>query len=394
MKNKKAMKIRFHFPLATLALVLLCFASCTGEKFHVSGTIGDAKDSMLYFENMSLSGPVATDSTRLGEDGSFDFEGKAPDNPEFYRLRIGRQIINVAVDSTESITVKASYPTMSVQYDVEGSEECLKIKELAVIQMNLQAQVNGIVQNPEVPYQKEADSIQAVVEAYKDNVKENYIFKEPMRAYSYFALFQTLQVQGRPVLIFNPRSSKQDVQVYAAVATSWDTYYPGSERGKNLHNIALAGMKDMRIVQAKQRQTIDASKVSTNGIIDIALPDRSGVTRKLSAQKGKVVLLDFHMFASDGSTKRIMALRDIYNKYHDRGFEIYQVSMDPNEHFWKEQVAALPWTCVRDEEGSAQAASQYNVQTVPTFFLIDRDNVLQKRDVQIKNLDDAIKALL
>lgn len=388
------MKIKLHFPLAALALALLCLASCTGEKFHVTGTIADAKDSVLYFENMSLSGPVVADSAKLGEDGSFSFEGEAPGNPEFYRLRIGRQIINVAVDSTENITVKASYPTMSAQYDVEGSEECSKIKELALMQLNLQAQVNAIVQNPDVSYQKEADSIQAVVNAYKDNVKENYIFKAPMRAYAYFALFQTLQVQGQPMLIFNPHSSKQDVQVYAAVATSWDTYYPDCERGKNLHNIALAGMKDLRIVQARQRQAIDASKVSTSGIIDIALPDRNGVVHKLSSLKGKVVLLDFHMFASDGSTKRIMALRDIYNKYHDRGLEIYQVSMDPNEHFWKEQVAALPWTCVRDEEGSAQAASQYNVQTVPTFFLIDRNNVLQKRDVQIKNLDDAIKALL
>lgn len=373
---------------------MIAATSCTKQKFHVSGSIADAKDSLLYFENMGLNGPVTVDSIKLGGDGTFEFDAEAPGNPEFYRLRIDRQIINVAVDSTESITIKASYPTMSYQYDIEGSEECSKIKELAQMQMNLQAQVNAIVQNPAVPYQKEADSIRAVVAAYKDNVKANYIFKAPMRAYAYFALFQTLAVQGRPMLIFDPHSSKQDVQVYAAVATSWDTYYPGCERGKNLHNIAIAGMKDLRIVQAQQSQTIDASKISSTGIIDIALPDRNGVVRKLSGLKGKVVLLDFHVFAADGSTKRIMALRDIYNKYHAQGLEIYQVSLDPDEHFWKEQVAALPWVCVRDENGSAQAAATYNVQSVPTFFLIDRNNTLQKRDVQIKNLDTEIKSLL
>lgn len=377
-----------------MLLALLVATSCTKQKFHVSGSIADAKDSLLYFENMGLNGPVTVDSIKLDEGGSFEFSDKTPGNPEFYRLRIDRQIINVAADSTENITIKASYPTMSSQYTVDGSEECSKIKELAVMQMNLQAQVNAIVQNPAVPYQKEADSIQAVVNAYKDNVKSNYIFKAPMRAYSYFALFQTISVQGRPMLIFNPHASKQDVQVYAAVATSWDTYYPGCERGKNLHNIAIAGMKDLRIVQAQRSQTIDASKVSMSGIIDIALPDRNGVVRKLSGLKGKVVLLDFHVFASDGSTKRIMALRDIYNKYHAQGLEIYQVSLDPNEHFWKEQVAALPWVCVRDENGSAQAASAYNVQSIPTFFLIDRNSTLQKRDAQIKDLDDEIKRLL
>lgn len=388
------MKISHLLSSAAALTILFAATSCTEKKFHVSGTIANATDSLLYFENMGLNGPVTVDSVKLNDSGEFAFDGKAPGNPEFYRLRISRQIINVAVDSTETITIKASYPTMSSQYDVEGSEECSKIKELAGMQMKLQAQINAIMQDPTVPYQKEGDSIQGLVSAYKENIKANYIFKDPMRAYAYFALFQTISVQGTPVLIFNPHSNKQDVQVYAAVATSWDTYHPGCERGKNLHNIAIAGMKDLRIIQAQQNQTIDASKVSTSGIIDIALPNRNGAVCKLSSLKGKVVMLDFHAYASEGSTKRIMQMRDIYNKYHAQGLEIYQVSLDPDEHFWKGQVAALPWVCVRDDNGSAQAASQYNVQSVPTFFIIDRNSVLQKRDVQIKDLDAEIKALL
>ena len=379
-----------------MALAVLSFASCTQKKFHVSGTIADAKDSLLYFENMGLNGPVTVDSVKLGADGSFSFDEKAPKNPEFYRLRIANQLINVAIDSTEDVKIKASYPTMSYKYDVQGSEECSKIKELALMQMNLQTQLNAIANNPNISYDQETPLIQAALEKYKQNVKVNYIFKAPMKAYSYFALFQTVVIGGRPVNIFDAHSSKADVQVYAAVATSWDTYYPKSERGENLHNIALAGMRDLRIVQAQQAQAqnIPADKVSTSGIIDIALPNREGVVQKLSSLKGKVVLLDFHIYASKNSTQRIMWLRDLYNKYHAQGLEIYQVSLDPDEHFWKEQVAALPWICVRDENGSAQAASAYNVQQVPTFFLIDKNNVLQKRDVQIKNIDAEIKALL
>lgn len=388
------MKIRHFLSIAVLAIAALCVTSCTQKKFHVSGTISNAKDSLLYFENMGLNGPVTVDSVKLGEDGSFSFDDKAPGNPEFYRLRIDRQIINIAIDSTENVTVKAAYPTMSYDYSVEGSDECAKIKELAVMQMNLQAQVNALSANPNISYQKELDSISTILAAYKNTVKTNYIFKAPMKAYSYFALFQTLAVEGQPMLIFNPHSSKDDVKVYAAVATSWDTYYPKSERVENLHNIALAGMKDLHIIEAQQNQTIDASKVNTSGIIDIALPDRNGVVRKLSSLKGKVVLLDFHIFASQNSMKRIMTLRDLYNKYHSQGLEIYQVSLDPDEHFWKEQVAALPWICVRDDTGSAEAATHYNVQSAPTFFLIDKDNVLQKRDVQIKNLDQEIKSML
>ena len=132
-----------------------------------------------------------------------------------------------------------------------------------------------------------------------------------------------------------------------------------------------------------------------NGIIELALQDNKGVTRKLTDLKGKVVLLDFHLFAGEQSTKRIMMLRELYNKYHAAGFEIYQVSVDPDEHFWKTSTAALPWISVRDEDGIQGASvAKYNVQSIPTFFLIDRSNTLRSRDVQIKDLDAAIKALL
>ncbi len=389
------MKIAKILTSAAVLMAALAVTSCTEKKFHVSGNITEAKDSLLYFENMGLNGAVTVDSVRLGADGSFAFDAKAPEHPEFYRLRIDRQIVNIAIDSTENITVKASYPTMSGNYEVQGSEECARIKELAIMQLNLQARINAIVQNPEVSYDREADSVATVLAGYKDKVKREYIFKEPMKAYAYYALFQTVALAGRPALIFDPRSKKEDVQVFAAVATSWDTYFPGSERGKNLHNIAIEGMKNVRIIRAEQAQAIDASKISQAGVIEIALPDNRGVVRKLTALKGKAVLLDFHVFATKESTARIMKLRKLYNKYHAQGFEIYQVSLDPDEHFWKESVAALPWVSVRDAGGlNAESARQYNVQTVPTFFLIDKNNVLQKRDVQVKDLDAEIKALL
>lgn len=387
------MKISKFFSVAVFTVAALSLTSCNNKKFHVNGTISDAKDSVLYFENMSLNGPVVVDSVKLAEDGSFDFSGKATEAPEFYRLRIAGQIINVAIDSTETVKFKASYPTMTSQYEVEGSEENSKIKELALLQLGLQGQVNAIAQNPQLGVNEVQDSVIKVLTAYKNNIKRNYIFKEPMKAYSYFALFQTFTLGNMQSLVFNPRSNKDDIKVFAAVATSWDTFYPGAERGKNLHNIAIEGMKDIRIVQAERNQQIDASKVSTSGIIDIALADNKGQVRRLSDLKGKVVLLDFHAFGTKQSTQRIMMMRSLYNKYHAAGFEIYQVAVDPDEHFWKTQTAALPWISVRADEDS-QTLSLYNVQSIPTFFLITKDNVLYKRDVQIKDVDAEIKALL
>ncbi len=392
------MKISRIYSVAVIMVAALAFTSCNNKKFHINGNITEAKDSMLYLENISLNGPEKIDSVKLGEDGSFAFDENALDSvsPEFYRLRIANQTINLSIDSTETVKVKAAYPTMSYQYEVEGSENCSTIKELSLKQMGLQNTLNNIVKNPNMGVDSMNIAIAQIIDAYKQDIKTNYIFKAPMKASSYYALFQTIQLGGTNSLIFNPRNNKEDVKVFAAVATSWDTYYPNAERGKNLHNIAIQGMKDIRIMENQRaEQQIDASKVSVNGCINLSLQDNKGVTRNLTDLKGKVVLLDFHLFASNESTKRIMMLRELYNKYHAAGLEIYQVSVDPDEHFWKTSTSAIPWICVRDEGGvQGQSLQLYNVQSIPTFFLIDRSNTLQARDAQIKDIDAAIKKLL
>lgn len=372
--------------------VLTMLAACGGNEFKVEGEVTNAKDSVLYFENVGLEGISVLDSVRLGEDGKFAFSEAAPEAPEFYRLRISDQIINVAIDSTEVITVKTRYPQMATKYDISGSDNNLKIKELALKQIDLQTRAIALERSGSLPMIALRDSLQRMVNTYKEEVKRDYIFKEPFKSYAYFALFQTLG----PWLIFDPKNSSDDSKVFAAVATSWDTFYPGALRGENLHNIAIEGLKNARIIEAKrQAQSVDQTRIVESGVIEVELPDNHGQVRRLTDMAGKVVLLDFHLFAMEDSPKRILMLREYYNKYHAQGLEIFQVSLDSDEHFWKQMTAALPWICVRDADGLAsRLAVSYNVPELPEFFLIDRNNNLIKRSTQIKDLDVEIKKLL
>lgn len=363
-------------------------SGCGKEMFHVEGAIGNAKDSILYFEHNGLTGFTTVDSVKLDAKGAFSFASDKVNNPEFYRLRIAGQIINIAIDSTETVKVDAKYPQMATDYSVNGSYENEKIKQLALKQINLQAQCQALYsEQPQA-----ADSlVQQLIQAYKYDVSHNYIFKEPMKAYSYFALFQYIVVNNEARLIFNPAVDPEDNKVFGAVATSWDTYFPNSERGQNLHNITIKGMRDNRIAAAnKQNIQIEAEET---GVIDLPLRDNKGNMHHLTDLKGKVVLLNFHAFSLPDSPEYIMQMRELYDKYHAKGLEIYMVSLDENEHFWKESVATLPWINVYDNTGISEAYTSAATAT-PIIYLIDRSNTVVRNPAQIKNLPKEIEALL
>ena len=352
-----------------------------------------ADGKMLYLEASALEGIVPLDSVKLEGDGSFHFKQVRPVSPEFYRLRVDDKVINFSVDSTETVLVKAPYTDFATAYTVEGSPNSSKIKDLTLKQMKLQDNVNALLQSVQahkIGADVFEDSLASLLKNYKDEVKISYIFAAPNTAAAYFALFQKLN----NYLIFDPLNNKEDIKCFAAVATSLNNYYPDADRSKNLYNIVIKGMKNTRTPQQKVVE-IPEEAISETGIIDINLRDMKGNTRKLSELKGKAVIVDFTVYQSAVSATHNYMLRDLYDKYAVQGLEIYQVSLDADEHYWKTTADNLPWICVRDGNGIySSIAASYNVKNVPSVFLVNKNNELSARGESIKDLEAAVKALL
>lgn len=377
-----------------VALAAVALGACDSEpKFKVEGEISGADGKMLYLEASALEGIVPLDSVKLKGDGSFTFKYARPESPEFYRLRLDEKVINFSVDSTETVRVKAPYTDFATAYTVEGSANNVKIKELTMKQMRLQTEVNELLKRMQAHQMASdvfEDSLSTLLKNYKDEVKVNYIFAAPNTAAAYFALFQKLN----NYLIFDPLNSKDDIKCFAAVATSMNNFYPHADRSKNLYNIVIKGMKNTRTPQQKVLE-IPEEVVSETGIIDINLRDMKGNMHKLSDLKGKAVILDFTIYQSAVSPTHNYMLRDLYDKYAAQGLEIYQVSLDADEHYWKTTADNLPWICVRDANGIySSVAAAYNVKSVPAIFLINKKSELSARGDTVKDLEAAVKALL
>lgn len=372
------------------ALLFAGVTACNNEPaFKVQGEVTDAADKMLYLEQTGLDGIVALDSVELGSNGTFSFSAARPEASDFYRLRIEDKVINFSVDSTETVEVKADYKNFATDYNIQGSESNQKIKELVLLQTDLQERVNKLAQSG-IPVGIVQDSLSRMVNAYKNNVKRNYIFVGPNKPYAYFALFQVLN----GYMIFDPLNNKEDVKCFAAVATSMNNLYPHADRSRNLYNMVIKGMKNTRAPQVKPLD-IPADKIQETSIIDIPLMDINGTTRHLTDLKGKVVLIDFTAYGSAESGARNLLLREIYDKYAPQGLEIYQISLDTDEHFWKTAADNLPWICVRDPQGPYSTyVNLYGVTKLPTAFLVSRNNELSMRIGEKTNLEEAIKKLL
>lgn len=381
--------------ILTACLALMAtLAACTDGHFHVEGTIAGAADSVLRLERMGIDDVTEVASTHLSDKGDFAFSVKAPEQgPEFYRLRIGGQVVNLVIDSTETVKVEAQWPAMATNYRVSGSEECEHLRDLSLRVSALQDSIVAMGRRGGISPSMFDERVFAMVQEHKRQVADLYICKAPWSASAYFALFQT--IGGN--LLFNPRSNADDIRLFAAVATSWDNYHEGSPRTQNLHNIALEGMSAVRRAQpSADGQTTDVSSlIVETGSIDIDLNDNHGRLRRLHDLKGQVVMLDFHVFAQQESSARILLLQELYGKYHAKGLEIYQVSLDTDVHLWRQRTDALPWVCVRDEDGlNSRWLGTYNVQQLPEFFLLDREANLIKRSSQIADIEEEIKRLL
>lgn len=352
---------------------LLC-ACDPAPRFKAEGTIDGAADSMIYLDALSLDGTKVVDSARVSSDGSFSLKASAPtDAPEFFALRIGSHRITFSVDSTETISFTANVATMDSKYTVKGSESCEKIREITLLQQDLQKKLIAVETNRTLYPGDIIDSINALVLNYKEYIKQNYIFTAPSSASAYYAVCQSITDARGTFLLYNPSTDREDVKCYAAVATAWDAFYPDAARTQQICNAAIQGLGNTAPPQTPApAATIPSDKIKESGIIDISLPDIDSHIRSISELKGKVVLLDFTVYGAKESAQRTRTMRTLYDRYHAQGLEIYQISVDEDIHFWKQSVEHLPWICVHETDGAA--TSTYNVQAVPTFFLINRDN--------------------
>ncbi len=374
--------------------VILAFSCKDKQEFKLKGSVENASGETLYLEHIGVSGVAVLDSVKLKDNGSFSFRQPRPEAPDFYRLKLKNQFINIAVDSTEIITVKADVSAgFAKNYMVEGSDNCTRLKELTLLQLQASDAYNRLLAEQRKKPLSAEDFQREVINVtgnYKQEAQK-YILQDPRSSAAYFALFQQID----NMLIFDPYE-KTDNKMYAVVATSWDVYHGNSVRSKHLHALTMQALKFLRQPQAESSYPgIEVREAIS--YFEIALPDVNGNIVKLSdvIGQGKVIMLDFSAYQSRFSPVHNMDLGEIYQKYQPKGLEIFQVSLDGDLNFWQNAAANIPWICVRDPENVySRAAATYNVKELPATFLLNRKGEIVKRIESVQEMEAEVKKVL
>ncbi len=135
----------------------------------------------------------------------------------------------------------------------------------------------------------------------------------------------------------------------------------------------------------KERVEVLKKTAIGSPFVEIALADTSGRLVRLSDLKGKYILVDFWAAWCSPCRKENPNLVYAYNKFKDKGFTVFGVSLDQNKNNWIKAIKddGLTWVNVSDLKGwGSKAGADYGVISIPHSVLIDKNGLIIAKDLR------------
>jgi peroxiredoxin len=369
-----------------IALTLVMgLASCQSSKVNISGRFVGSQADMVYLEQTTALEQILLDSVKIDENGRFKLQlSNVAETPSLYNIIFDNERIPLLLMGGDNIELNAA-GKVARNYTVIGSLESELLQQFNQSFIDGAVKLNGIIAkfSDGLSDEQRKEITKEYSKLYLDIKKQqlHFIIENKNRIAAVYALHQRLLNEA---YLFNGDS---DVIYYRTVADAIAETYPES------HYLPILRSQIARM----DAQISLLSQVKETTIPEISLPDMFGNKRSLSSNIGKVVLLQFWSAALGNSNTLNADLKELYTKYREQGFEIFQVSVDTSKSVWINaiQEQKIPWITVSDLRGeSSPALGVYNVQKLPSNYLINREGHIAGKDLMGDTLEAEIKKLL
>jgi peroxiredoxin len=174
--------------------------------------------------------------------------------------------------------------------------------------------------------------------------------------------------------------SSIDMDYTTTIAEKYSKAFPKSEKAK-------------KVMASLPKPSPKVGEQAPN----ISLPDPNGKNVDLSSLKGKIVLLDFWASWCGPCRMENPNVVSVFNKYKDKGFIIYSVSLDNDKNKWLQAIEKdkMTWVHVSDlKNWNSAGAALYGVRSIPATYLIGKDGKIIAKNLRGEKLEEELKKVL
>ena len=377
-------------------IMLLGAPGCSSNKTEINGHVSGGEGKLLTLERLDVNRTSLVDSVRVKQDASFSFTTRLEQAELFVIKNQDGKLINLLLAPGENVRIRTTYDSFAHNYQVEGSEESEGIRLLVEQLDQTRAKLDSLNEVAVGMDSQDGPQLELIRTAYAQTIIKqkrftiNYLVEHMQSLSSVYALYQKYNEEN---LILG---SESDLQYFKTVADSLEVVYPNSSLTLSLR--ADIEQKEARYnSQLHMNKLLEMAEGEEAGMLDLAIPDREGNDVSLSALKGKVILVSFWASGSDASVQAMLQLKSTYKKYRDQGFEIYAFSLDNNKVNWMNAMDFNEFEWINVSELSfpeSKASLYYNVTSIPSTFLIDREGTIVAKNLFGRNLETWLDNLI
>lgn len=372
-----------RYPVIFLAAALL--AGCTVDNnVTIKGVFSEGREGVVYLDQSAVDRSTVADSAEIKR-GRFKFTAEIT-GPEFFQVRLANgEFVGLLAMPGEDISIEFGKSPLAMNYSLTGSPGSEEIRMLDQQLFTTRTRLDSVRKvyaavTPEELATRGTELEKAFVDIVDAQRKFNitFIIENISSMASIQALYQ--RIDDNTYVLYQPR----DLQYLKIVSDSLSVKYPVSKHVRALKENVTSELNRMYI----DRMASLASQMPATSTTPL-LPDTKDRMVSISSLRGKYVLVSFWSPASQECLNELPALRAIYSEYHDKGLEIYQVSVDSDVESWKNVVRfeELPWISVREQDPANPAyARLMNITSVPANLLYDPEGNIINTNLFGRNL--------
>ena len=370
--------------ISMLSAVAVAFIACHNNDVEISGRFVGLNFKTVYLEQMTAAGQNIIDSVQIDNNGCYRIVVKeAAPTPSLYNIIYGGDRIPLLISRGEKIELSAMGSALA-NYTVAGSLESELLRKFNKEYIDGQLELNRTLQNHfSADEQTRKELAERYSSLYKDIKRKqiSFIIENKNSLAAVYALYQRLP--GEKHLA----GADSDLIYYRTVADAVSSKYPTSPFLLTLSN---------DIARMEARISL-INSIEFRNSPNLEGKDIHGKEIALSSLDGNIILVDFWSAEAGNSNAFNAELKEIYEKYHSKGFRVYQVSADTSKAKWiaAVQEQRLPWISVCDFRGDfSPMLRSYNVRKLPSNFLIDREGKIVAKDLYSDALDRQLAKML